>query len=278
MATTPTSPSDVAIPAVGKPLDGVPEELGAPARWPAVGQWNVLEASIGKRGMGKSTHQAARALQLQQESGGYVIGHSLGQRLPDRLPKELGGAKLDIRYHQTIAELEKGLQRRPRDWHILSPQLPEEGGPPNPDTADDLMRWSIRLSKALRDKAWWDENPYRLSKPKSVNYTGLHVPPIIVILDEGIAVDAASTGDSATGKNKWFLQYVYSIRHLHIALLYAIQEPTSRSWRVLESATAVHCFRIDHEWAVNAVRAAGANAEQADRIKRLPPYEFVTLR
>ena len=96
---------------------------------PKIGEWNILEASIGQRGMGKSTYQCRRVWELTREAGGaYVIGHSLGARLPERLPKELGGHELPITYHHTIAELERGLRRKPDRWHILAPPLAGEGG------------------------------------------------------------------------------------------------------------------------------------------------------
>lgn len=261
---------------VGPPPNSL---VSAKRRWPRVGDFNVLEASIGQRGMGKSTHQALRALELQRATGAYVIGHSLGRRLPEQLPREMGGAQLPIEYHSTIEKLDQALRRRPHKWHVLSPKLPEEGGPPDPPTADDLMHYSMRLSKAIRDEAWLKEHPLRrlTGVPDQAKFTGLRAPPIVLILDEGIAVDAASTGESATGKNKWFLSYVYSLRHNHIALLYAIQEPTSRSWRVLESATVIHCFRLRHEWAINAMRAAGADPDQATLLRRLKPYERISL-
>lgn len=251
------------------------------ADWPKVGEVNILEASIGKKGMGKSTHQAYRAWQVQQETGGYVIGHSLGMRLPEELPAELGGAKLPITYHQDLAALERGLRRHPQRWHILAPTLPEEGGPPEQDSADDLMRYSIRLSTAVRREAWKRANPGRalLGVPKNARFLGLHAPPVIVLLDEGIAVSGAATGEAATGdKNRWFLQYVYSLRHYHIALFYAIQEATSRSWRVLESATTLYVFRLDHAWALNAIEAAGASREQVEEIRQLPPHRYIALR
>jgi len=262
-----------------------PKEVSdAPAQKPIVGEWNVLEASIGQRGCGKSTYQAARAHELAIEAGGaYVIGHSLGQRMPERLPPELGlgDIKLPIVYHTSIAKLEKGLNRDPGKWHILAPPLPEERGHHDGnepvDTADDLLRWSVRLSFAIRKQAWQREHPMRFWRDGQ-RTLGLRATPIIMILDEGIAVEAASTGARSRGDDKWFLQYIYSLRHMHIALLYSIQEPTSRSWRVLEAATAIHVFKSKHQWSLNAIEACGASPEQMEEIRALRPFERVTLR
>lgn len=259
-----------------------PDEPDRPVRiTPVVGEVNVLEAAVGKRGCGKTTYQCARAYELSCEYGGaYVIGHSIGRRLPKRLPKELGlgDVELPIEYHRSIAELDRALHARPNRWHILAPQLPEEGGSiAEPEGADELLRYSIRLSAALRRRAWHRANPLSFWG-KGKDTLGLECPPIIVIVDEGIALDAASTGQSARGNDKWFLQYIYSIRHLHIILLYSIQEPTSRSWRVLESATAVHVYQSRHRWAMNAIQACGASDEQMDEIAALEPYQRVTLR
>ncbi len=249
-------------------------------RYPRVGDWNHLEACLGQRGQGKSTYQCARAMELSRIArGAYVIGHSLGARLPNRLPSELGGDILPVTYHPTIKKLETGLARHPERWHILSPPLPGDGYKMDhpPETADDLLRYAIRLSSVLRKRCWNREHPLSIWKP-TVDYTGLECPPIIIIIDEGIAVESAATGGKGRSEdNRWFLQMLYSLRHLHIALLYAIQDPTARSWRVLEQATAIHVFHVRHAWALNAIQAAGASEQQIEEIEALKPYQRVTI-
>ncbi len=244
---------------------------------PAIGEWNVLESSIGMRGMGKSTYQCYRALELSRQAGGaYVIGHSLGARLPSKLPSSLGGETLPIAYHPTLAKLERGLRRYPDKWHILAPPLPGEGGniDQTPDTADDLLQFATRFSTALRKAAWNREHPFAFWK-STVDYQGISSVPIIVIVDEGIAIEAA--GPSRKESNKWFLQLLYSLRHLHIGLLWAIQDASARSWRVLEQSTAIHVFAIRHAWAKESIRAAGATQDELDSITALKPHERVTL-
>lgn len=238
---------------------------------PAIGTVDVLEASLGARGMGKSTHQCKRALELCNQFGGaYVIGHSLGARLPPRLPKELGGDTLPIKYHDSIVKLERGLRRSPDQWHVLAPPLSKK----HRDTADDLLRFTIRFSDSLRRDAWKRAHPMRLWNPM-VSYSDVPCTPTVVIVDEGIAVDAA--GPSRKEDTKWFLEYLYSLRHNHLALLWAIQDATSRSWRVLEQATAIHVFRVRHAWALQAIQAAGANPDEVERIRRLEKHQHVTL-
>lgn len=246
---------------------------------PLIGQWNHLEASIGARGMGKSTYQCARARELASEAGGaYVIGHSLGARLPSSLPAELGGGKLPITYHTTLRKLELGLRRHPERWHILAPPLAGDGHKIDPtkpvETADDLIHFAVRLSTAVRKAAWQRQHPFGFWRP-NVNYSDTPSTPVILIIDEGIAIEAASTTKKEA--NKWFLQFLYSIRHMHIALLYAIQNSNARSWQILEQSTAIHVFAIRHEWALNALRAAGATDEELERIRTERKFQHVTL-
>ena len=139
-----------------------------------------------------------RAREVQINSGGaYVIGHSIGQRLPERTDRS---GRLPLEYHRSIAELDKGLHRRPAKWHILAPPLEDED--PTPDkarsTADELIRYAVRLSRALRERAWRDAHPMRslLGIPKNATFTGLRCPPIILLLDEGVSVTGASGGVS----------------------------------------------------------------------------------
>lgn len=240
---------------------------------PTIGKVDVLEASIGKRGMGKSTWQCSRVEDLCREYGGaYVIGHSLGARLPRRLPPALhGGMELPITYHETIKSLERGVRKHPDRWHVLAPPITRA----ERDTADDLLKFAIRFSDSLRKAAWNRAHPLKLWKP-TVNYEEIACPPIIVIIDEGIAIEAA--GVSRKEDNRWFLELLYSLRHYHIALLYAIQDASARSWRVLEQATTINAFRVTHRWALQALEAAGASPEEVDRIRHLPPHEHVELR
>lgn len=259
-----------------------PDEKPPAAGWPRVGEVNVLEASIGAKGSGKSTHQVMRAYELQRQfAGAYVIGHSIGQRLPTRLPPGMyGGVELPITYHRSVIDLERGLRKAPQRWHIIAPPLAQEDRTPDrpKSSADDLLKFSIGLSHALRVQAWHRAHPLRFLPKNGASFTGLQVPPVIVILDEGVAVQAAAAGERSKGeKADWFNEYLISLRHLHIALLYAVQGATMRSWHILEQASAIHCFQVAHQWGLNAIQAAGASPEQVEQIRTLPKYHHVTI-
>lgn len=241
---------------------------------PEVGTVNVLEASIGARGEGKSTHQAYRALMLSRHFGGaYVIGHSLGARLPVRLPESFGGETLPITYHTSIAKLAKGMRSKPDRWHVLAPPLTGKDSYDR-DSADDLLRYAVSLADTIKKAAWQRAHPFKLYRP-NVSFEGVTAPPVILLIDEGIAIEAA--GQSRKEGNRWFLELLYSLRHYHMALLYSIQDPSARSWRVLEQATAIHVFRLRHRWALESIRAAGASDEELARIQRLERFRHVTL-
>jgi hypothetical protein len=245
-----------------------------------IGKWNHLETSLGQRGMGKSTHQCVRAMELQIDAGGaYVIGHSIGGRLPSRLPAEYGGHELPITYYESIDALARGLRRHPARWHILAPPLSTTGQAAR-ETADDLIRFVIEFSRQVRKKAWTKAHPWGMKGARwgwrdNVSHEGVDAPPIVLIIDEGIAIEAA--GPSRKEDNRWFLQFLYSLRHYHIALLYAIQDASARSWRILEQATIMWVYAIRHRWALQSIEAAGATDEQINRIRELRKYEFVEL-
>jgi len=236
------------------------KETPADAR-PEIGDVNVLEVCVGQRGAGKSTTQCMRADELSREWGGaYVIGHSLGGRLPTELPD---GTVLPLVYHDTLAKLDKGLRRDPGKWHILAPPM----AMPNREEADDLLQYSIRLSDSIKERAWKEVHPFGIYKANK-SHKGIHATPIIVIIDEGIAIGAA--GSTKKDQNRWFQEYLYSLRHMHIALFYSIQNANARSWHLLDQATAIHVFNTRHEWALGAIRAAGATQDEMDRIAELP--------
>ena len=240
---------------------GTPDTAAKDIR-PLIGEVNVLESSVGQRGAGKSTLQCQRAWDLSYELGGaYVIGHSLGSRLPRKLPD---GTILPIVYHETIAKLERGIRRYPDKWHVLAPPLDIKG---HKDTCDELLQFVARLAETLKKAAWKKQHPFGWHK-SSVNYDDVRSTPIIVLIDEGIAVEAA--GPSRKDRNTWFLEFLYSLRHMHVAMFYAIQDASARSWRVLEQSTEIHVFSIRHQWALQAIQAAGASDDEIARIKRLP--------
>jgi len=254
-----------------------------PGHGPAIGTINVLEATIGQRGMGKSTYQCWRARELVAQHGGqaYVIGHSLGARLPMSLPASLGGGDLPIEYHRTITELDSALHARPTRWHILAPPLSLDGGSDPISSCDDLIAYSIRLSESLRKRAFARAHALDaiVAKSSAHKYDGLPSPFVVVIVDEGIAMEAAAMRKDVAGQKKkdWFLQWLYSLRHYHTALLYAIQNATARNWQLLSEATRVVVFRVRHQWALNAVQAAGGTQKEIRAVKKLGPHEYVAL-
>jgi hypothetical protein len=174
---------------------------------------------------------------------------------------------LPLVYHESIRKLEQGIRRQPDKWHILAPPINSKG---HRDTCDELLQFVVRLSDSLKKAAWQRAHPFGFWK-STVNMEGIHCTPIIVLIDEGIAVEAA--GPSRKDRNTWFLEFLYSLRHMHVVLLYAIQDASARSWRVLEQATAIHVFSIRHAWALQSIQAAGASPEEIERIRHLPTPE-----
>lgn len=242
-----------------------------------IGKMNRLAVLIGARGMGKSTWSSYLVLRWQRETGAYVIGHSLGGRLPRKLPAQLGGTELPIEYHDRIhgggffdEDLATGLRKRPECWHILAPKPGDSRG----STADDLLHFAQTMSETIRKRYWSKDNWGRWKH--SANHEQVNAPPIIVDIDEGVAVEGAGT--SRKDDNRWFLEFLASLRHMHIGMVWSQQDPTARSWRILEQATDLYVFREHHQWALNSLRAAGASEEQIEQIQRLEPYHHIHIR
>lgn len=232
-----------------------------------IGNWNRLAVLIGERGYGKSTWGAYLALRWQREAGAYVIGHSLGGRLPRRLPPELGGHELPIRYHETLDGVRRGIYWHPGKWHILAPPPGRSDGA----TADDLLQFSHQFSDSVR-KSHWERKHWGFWK-HNANHEDVDAPPIVVIIDEGVAVKGA--GQSRKEKNDWFLEYLISLRHLHIGLIWSMQDPTLRTWQILGQATDLYMFHTHHFYALNALWAAGVPEEEIEKVKSLPRFRHI---
>lgn len=256
-----------------------PPAPDAPTPRARVGKFDHLIVEIGKRGAGKSVHACQRARELQAEAGGaYVIGHSMGGRMPAVLPD---GFRPPLRYYRNVEELGRGLRRWPNDWHIIAPPHEVTDREPHKarSSADDLIRYSMSLSQVLRDAAWRKAHPWAWDVPKSgANYDDLECTPVIVIVDEGVAVTGAAGGDRAKGeKTDWFREWLISLRHYHTAPIFNIQSATMRSWHILEQATEINVFQTSHQYALNALDVAGATDDDLERIAKLAKYEHVTI-
>ncbi len=240
----------------------------------------MLECAVGLRGYGKSTQLCSRIWELTHEYTSYVIGHSLGARLPDNLPADIGGAQLPIVYHNSMPELERGLRRDPGKWHI------KVGG-----KADDVIQYARQLSVQLRKIAWRDAGKLEKWTPAS-RMLGMHAPLVIVLVDEGIAAKAAKSGaikaahkrpsgkppsaDELDGED-WFLEWVFSIRHEHTAVFWGIQNANARSWYLLDQATKIFVVRTRHEWAIQSLRSAGLDQEELAGLPNMERGEIVVI-
>jgi len=251
---------------------------------PAIGDVNELQVFIGQRGMGKSTMECATAFEMVQRYQGqaYVIGHSLGARMPKKLPDDLGGHELPIVYHSSVESIAKGVAEQPTRWHILAPPIDLTGRAKHQDSLDDLIEWSIKFSESLRERAYAREHPIKGAFRAGIarDYTGIQCPCIIILVDEGIAAESAGAkggGVKSQAKKDWFLTWIYSLRHYHTALLYAIQNPTARNWQLLSEATRVVVFRVKHQWAINAVQAAGGTHAEMRAVRKLKPHDYIAL-
>jgi hypothetical protein len=227
-----------------------------------IGTFNHVEVVIGLRGYGKSTYCVDRALELQRESGGYVIGHSLGARLPKELPD---GTKVPIHYYENLDKLSRGLKRHPQEMHILAT-----------GDADVLLRFARDLSSALRKRAWRRVHGIiRRWSPMS-NMDSIRCRPIIVVFDESVALTMNLGKAGARGEdNKYFKEAIYSARHEHIAYLFQIQDMNALGPSLQTQATNYIVFHTEHQWSLNAIRGAGATPEQIAEIPNLEIGEYV---
>lgn len=244
---------------------------------PEIGSVNVLECAVGLRGYGKSTKLCMEIVELSGRHTSYVIGHSLGARLPDRLPD---GSELPIVYHASMRDLEKGLRNHPGKWHI------KVGG-----KADEVILYARALSVSLRKKAWADAG--KIEKwTQASRMLGMRAPLVILLIDEGIAAKAAGAGAVKSGKSRgkpptgeandldgddWFLEWVFSIRHEHTAVFWGIQNANARSWYLLDQATRIYVVRTRHEWAIQSLRSAGLDQDELAGLPHMERGEVVVI-
>jgi hypothetical protein len=101
---------------------------------------------------------------------------------------------------------------------------------------------------------------------------------VIVIIDEGVAVEGAIASKTRKKSNE-FLQFLFSLRHMHIALVLA--DPGSQRAQLSAHVTGdeIDVHHTRHQYAINAIRAAGASEDELDAIQsdHGSPYDYVTI-
>jgi hypothetical protein len=222
---------------------------------PRIGEWNYLELAIGKRGAGKTTALLERMLDLDEQAGGsYMIGHSLGARLDPHLPS---GRRLELHYYESITKLDSGLRRRPEALHVHIS-----------DDAQELLDYGFKLAAAVRKRAL-----PMFSRNRSP--IGREAPPVDILVDELVALDAA-TGSAQGGKgSRGFRKFLISLRHNHIGLLAGVQDANAVSYINAGLATKLHCFNMSHDWAIQSLKAAGL--KEAEGLPNYAIGEFITV-
>ncbi len=231
-----------------------------------IGAMNNVKLILGLRGYGKSTYCAHDALTMQGATGAYVIGHSLGARFPANLPD---GTSVPVDFYPSIEKLKIGLRRNPTRIAILV------GG-----NGDEVIRYARELSFEIRRRAYYREHGWARALTKPFNnlrqMDGIVARPIIVIVDEGVAMsmNLGKTG-SRREENKEFREAIYGARHEHIGYLFQIQDPNAIGPVLQTQATNYVVFRIEHQWALNAIGAMGATREDIQEIRNLEVGEYV---
>jgi hypothetical protein len=224
---------------------------------PKIGEWNHFEMMIGKRGMGKSTLMLERMLDLDAlANGAYKMAHSLSMRFPTKLPS---GRTPQLRYHTDIKSLDSWLRRKPDDIHVLVS-----------DDAQPLLEYAQALGRAIKKDAlgFFARKKQPLGQPAT---------PIIVGIDEMVALDAAM--GSAQGKDsaRWFRKLIISLRHEHIALIAGIQDSNCVSYVNAGLATKLWCFKTTHRYAIQSLAAGGMENEDLARLKTLGVGESIEV-
>lgn len=216
----------------------------------AVGSLDRVTTIIGERGMGKSTFAMLDARAFQRETGGYVIGHS---------PNGQIGAAPDVAFHDDLKRLARGLRKRPERIHVLVKGAPE-----------DLIDFGERLALGIRKRAFERSHKFERFRADRPAPRGLLAPPVLVIIDEGVAMRRNPTQAELADLER----SLTSARHNHVALTWSSQAPTARQWVLLEQSNRLRVFRYTHEYGANALRAAGIHRDVVPVLRDLPRFSY----
>jgi hypothetical protein len=213
-----------------------------------IGALDRVTAVIGERGVGKSTWTKLDARAFQRETGGFVVGHS---------PRGYIGADADVKMHNTVAKMTRGLRREPGYIHIVTDDPPEL-----------VIEFGRGLALASRKRAHRDANvKFRENRPAP---PGLLAPPVLILIDEGTHLKRGMSSAEIEELQK----FLTGARHEHVGMTLLSQAPTTRSWTFQEQANRFRVFRYLHEWGLNAMRAAAIPQEHLQAIRDLPKFRY----
>jgi len=225
-----------------------------------IGKLDEIHTVIGARGSGKSTFMVELSMELRATIGGYYIGHSPEAWLPTTLPD---GTQVPIHFFESMKALERGVRANPGDINI------KVG-----DNPDEVIEYAEAIAGSAVKRAVEKTN-HRFKKSQPIP-SGVLASPTIIIIDEGLYLRSAGKHSKYQDREA-FEKFLVTARHRHIGLIWGIQKPTGRIWSLLEQSTKIHTFHYNHEYGLNALRAAGVPKDRLEEIAELPHYEHLTF-
>jgi hypothetical protein len=215
-----------------------------------IGTLDDVVSVFGAKKTGKSTWALREARRFQLATGGYVIGHS---------PNGQIGRASDVEFSRDVETLARRLARHPEKIHVVTTGAPE-----------DVLDYGRAMARALRERAVKKAGHWRFD-PHSPAPPGVMAPPVLVIYDEGIAMQENPSREESME----FQRFLTSTRHEHMAFMFLNQAPSKRAWMIAEQSRRVIMFRYLHEWGANSIRAAGIPQETVLKLKTLPRFEYL---
>ena len=224
-----------------------------------VGSLDRITVIVGERGMGKSTFLSKVDIpDFRHETGGYVIGHSTNGQI---------GAAPNIVFHDDLKRLSRGLRKEPGKAHFVARGKPE-----------DVLRYALAMSESIRKRAHerFRASEFRAGRlvpkfrPDRPAPKGLMAPPVLVVIDEGMAMRRNPT----QAELQELEELLTSARHNHVAVTWSSQSPSLRQWVLLEQANRQRVFRYVHEYGANALRAGGVHKDVIPALRELPQFTY----
>lgn len=226
-----------------------------------VGTLDRITVIVGERGMGKSTFLSKVDIpDFRRETGGYVIGHSTNG--------QIGADPGRIEFHDDLRQLSRGLRKHPERAHFVARGKPE-----------DVLRYGLAMSLSVRKRAHerFRAERFRIAsemvpkfRPDRPAPKGLLAPPVLVVIDEGMAMRRNPT----QAELQELEELLTSARHNHVAVTWSSQSPSLRQWVLLEQSNRQRVFRYVHEYGANALRAGGVHKDVIPALRELPRFTY----
>ena len=232
-----------------------------------IGDFNEMIGIYAPRGYGKSSKALDIAEELQEAGPAYVIAHDPGFRLPPNRPD---GSPRPIVRHKTRQSVLTALQTHPTGIQAWGGQFEREDGTRETITSEQVIELATEVAARSKVAAGQAHGLEDVTSPDDFRLAGLPAIPVVVLIDEAVMARGASKNRMSPEMR----DFLISLRHLHVGLVYTAQGGGMVHYDMVQLATELYLGKSIHTRAHKAFEDAGVPADVIAKLPTMERFQF----